>query len=218
VKNAPYKAVLFDFDGTLIDSISVLFDVYNKFLFKYGFNGTFEEFNEFNGPSLKEIIAILKVKYNIELPENDLLNTYIELLNDSYSKNLRYREGALDILNYLKVDRKLQLYLITSSSREIVQNFISINNLKEYFYGYTYGDEVQKSKPSPEIYTLSLRKFNLQRNDVFIVEDSLNGIKSGKAAGIKVCAISGTHSVSVLANSGADYIINSLSEIRDILQ
>ncbi len=88
MKKVSCRGVLFDFDGTLIDSISILFDVYSKFLSKYGFEGTLKEFNELNGPSLKEIITILKIKYSIKINEDSDKCNKNQLIQMQWNSNV----------------------------------------------------------------------------------------------------------------------------------
>ena len=71
-----FEWIVFDLDGTIIDSTNELYKIYKLFLKEFGFNGSKTEFNRLNGPKLEEIISILKSKYNIKEKKIDLLNNY----------------------------------------------------------------------------------------------------------------------------------------------
>ena len=83
-----YEWVFFDFDGTLADSIDILYDVYVKFLKEFGIDGNKNEFEILDGPSLNEIILILKNKYNLSKSVSELLRIYERKLELAYENSI----------------------------------------------------------------------------------------------------------------------------------
>lgn len=212
-----FKSIFFDFDGTLVSSIEVLYKAYELFLKRYDIEATKSEFQSLNGPTIKEVVAILREKYNLIHSEDTLLKEYNVILSDAYSEVSPVMKDLLGYLEELK-STGISLYLVTSGIKSIVEKFLIKENLIAVFSGFTYGDEVRVSKPDPYIYQLSLEKFGYQASNVLIVEDSFNGIISGKAAGIKVAALTGTHDRQFLAKTSADFIIDQISQISSILR
>ena len=79
------RLIAFDFDGVVVDSISVLKSVYYDFLNQFGKTGSDAEFESLNGPTIKEIVSILKNKYELEESLKALLDKYNGLLTEAYS-------------------------------------------------------------------------------------------------------------------------------------
>ena len=71
-----FEYVAIDFDGTIIDSLDYLYKVYRKFLDEFNIRGSKKEFNELNGPKIKQIISILKKRYEIKETNSNLLKNY----------------------------------------------------------------------------------------------------------------------------------------------
>ena len=179
-----YEWVFLDLDGTLADSVHILYDVYIKFLQEFGIEGNENEFETLNGPSLKEIISILKQKYDLPGLELDLLQNYEDKIELAYKNSVILIPERLDLLYFLK-DQGIKLALVTSSSRKITSSFLIKNNLKIFFDVIISGDDVQYSKPNPEIYTLCIIKTKSNKNSTLVLEDSKNGYASAAAAGLQ---------------------------------
>ena len=131
-----YRTVFFDFDGTLVDSLPTLQNVYLGFLKSYGKQGSLDEFAELNGPSLTEIIAILKTRYNLRDSCRNLAESYSQMLLTAYRDDVNAFAGAEDILNFLRKE-KLQIGLVTSASRAIVQRIPKIQQLGSLFRSHS---------------------------------------------------------------------------------
>jgi len=75
-----FEWIFFDLDGTLADSLEIMYDIYIEFLKDYGIKGTAKEFQKLNGPSLKEIIIFLKKKYELKPTIKELLEKYQKMI------------------------------------------------------------------------------------------------------------------------------------------
>lgn len=172
----------FDFDGVVINSIDPLKRVYFDFLAQFSIRGSETEFEDLNGPSIKEIVSILKDRHCIEAFYDDLLENYQNRLNRAYidAPLINDIKETLANLN----DRGLDLALVTSSQRSEVETILIKHKLDIFFKFIVTGDDVKKSKPSPEIYLAVKEKF--KQHDVWAIEDSSNGIRSANRAGLKV--------------------------------
>jgi beta-phosphoglucomutase len=184
----PIKWIFFDFDGTLVDSIEVLKSAYYQFLKNHEKTGSQEEFNELNGPSFDEIICTLKQRYAIELEENLLKKQYIDILNSCYQKESNLFPQARVLLSALVLD-KFKLGLVTSNMKQVVEPYLEFLGISNFFEFCLYGDDVEHSKPDPEIYQKALSLAQAKPEEVLVVEDSLNGIKSAKSAQIQTVQV-----------------------------
>ena len=95
------KAVLIDMDGTLLNSMDVLYKVYRDFLHEYGHRGTKAEFKQLTGPSINEVISMIK-KYGIEASFNRVKGTYRAILKKHYAEDIELYPGALEFLDRAK--------------------------------------------------------------------------------------------------------------------
>lgn len=177
------KAIFLDLDGTLIDSPAAIYQIYTAFLAKYGFEGSREEFEELNGPNLSQIVAHLKEKYGINEEKESLKKRYASGFLQVYGKVPLF-EGVREFLEMTRQE-KLQLALVSSAPREALKTFLFEHDLSSYFTKSISGDDVEESKPNPEIYLRALKELSLNADEVIAVEDSLNGVKAAIAANIE---------------------------------
>lgn len=176
------RLIAFDFDGVVVDSISALKTVYYDFLYQFGKTGSDAEFDSLNGPTINEIVSILKNKYDLEESLKALLDKYNSLLTEAYS-SVPLINGIQSVLEDL-TNQGVDLALVTSSVRSEVELILRRHEIDKRFKIIITGNEVKESKPSPEIYLL-LKKLS-DKNEIWTIEDSENGIKSALEANINV--------------------------------
>ena len=175
--------IFFDLDGTLVDSIDIMYDIYKNFLKDFKIIGNKIEFDKLNGPSLKEIVIYLKNKYNFNFSVDELLIKYKNMIKNSYD-NVQPFQDSTKLLNYLK-EKQYNLAIVSSTNSIIVQNVLKKNNWLDYFSLIVTGDEVEHSKPFPDIYNLCLSRTNTNIEKILVIEDSKNGYDSATKAGLK---------------------------------
>lgn len=185
-----YDWVFFDFDGTLVDNLNVMYQVYEKFLNEFGHSGNQNEFSNLNGPTISQIVNYLKKKYSLPDSEKILFEKYQQKVESSFLNDVKAFEGRDDLLNFLKKNSH-KLALVTSSSKKIVCAFLEKNHWMHFFDEIIYGDEIKESKPNPEIYQKCLSKTNASKNKVLVIEDSENGCASAMKIGLKCVNVTG---------------------------
>ncbi len=208
------RAVLLDFDGTLVDSITVLFELYKSFLSSHGIEGTEEEFSELNGPSLTEVAARLKKKYAFPESESEILNYYVTEILKAYNDRVEAMPGAAGVLETLSAGG-WRLAIVTSNKKSIVDVVLKRLGLENIFEEIITGDDVEKSKPEPEIYLKAIRRLGLPPAATVAVEDSYNGVMSASRAGCRVIGISPENDGEKLIDAGAAATIISLKELPE---
>jgi len=200
------RLVAFDFDGVVVDSLSVLKTVYFDFLSQFGKKGSDAEFDTLNGPTIDEIVSILKNKYDLEESLKALLDKYHGLLAEAYT-SVPLIKGIQSVLEDL-TNQGIDLALVTSSVKSEVEIILHKYKIYNKFKIVITGNDVKQSKPSPEIYLL-LKKLS-DKNDIWTIEDSETGIKSALEANIKVIYLD--HN-----NIGTAQSVNCrIHDIRDI--
>lgn len=178
------KAALVDLDGTLADSLDSLYHAYERFLSRFSVGATREEFAELMGPTLPEIVAILKQRHGLGASVEELLEVYEGVLDALYANNIRPLPGAEKMLKRFKA-KGMQIAVVTSAKRSLAKHFLKGNGLDQYIDKIISGEDVKEGKPSPEIYLRALKELEISADEAIAVEDSPAGFASAEGAGIK---------------------------------
>jgi len=194
------KWIFVDLDGTLVDSLNFMYQAYLEFLEAQGCVGNKKEFNQLNGPSIKEIVVSLKEKYDLNDDLDILYRKYEDKVSFFYKHNIAPIEKRISFLYSLK-KQNYKLALVTSSTKKIVDIFILKNNLQNLFSMIITSDDVVNSKPHPDIYKLCLQKTMAKTNEVIALEDSDHGIDSATKAGLRCIKIINDQSFEQLHSS-----------------
>lgn len=179
------KAVLVDFDGTLVDSMPALRECYRSFLEYYGIESCEKDFRSLIGPSLLEIVENLRLKYSLPGSSESLYGHYSDLVRNAYANKISLFPGALEVLQETK-RRGIKIAIVTSASLSLLETFLSRFELLNFFDALIAGIDHEASKPSPAIYLRALKTLGVSEKEAIAVEDSTNGIASAEAAGLYV--------------------------------
>lgn len=202
--------VLIDFDGTLINSIDSLYKAYCELVGLYGLEGNKEEFNSLNGPSIFEIVEILKAKHELAHEVKDIYEKYIEIIKRNYRNSEAFSDSEIFLSSLYEQGKKL--VLVTSSRAEMCLPIIEKFNWKRYFADFVWGEDVKHSKPSPDIYLEACKRAGVPNNHIVVIEDSLNGVKAAHAAGLAVYGLSIDFSEKDLKEAGAIKVFKNLCQ------
>ncbi|SHJ29484.1 HAD family hydrolase [Pseudozobellia thermophila] len=132
---------------------------------------------------------------------------YLELVQD----NLKIFDGVMDLIE--RLNRSYTLALTTSSTFEEASVVIDLLQLQEVFKVRVTSEDVIKGKPDPEPYLLTAKKLGVRAHECMVIEDSENGVKSAKAAGMACVAITNSEKPGQLML--ADRIVSSYTKITD---
>ena len=177
------KGILIDLDGTLVDTIPALYQVYIKFLERYGHQGTPEEFESLIGPSIEDIVKILKKKYTLKESEKDLTTIYTSFIILQRFEGTTIFPGAKAFLTYTK-KHKLKLGLVTSGTSDLVKSCLEPHGVYDMFDVVITAEDVKTGKPDPSIYKKALHALKLKKEQVIAIEDSIAGVQAASGAGI----------------------------------
>lgn len=207
------KAVVFDQDGVILDSESIHYESARILLERNNIFFSKEEHKKFQGGSLRDLLeAVLKNK-KINKSIEELISENRSIWKELAKENLKVFPGFYKLIKMLK--KKYKIALTTSAirkTREIVEDIFP--EQKGIFDVEITGEEVKNAKPHPEPYSLTAFRLKLKPEECVVLEDSINGIKSAKAAGMKVIAITNTFKKETLEKENPDIIIDSLKEIN----
>ncbi len=184
-----FKAVIFDMDGVLIDSEPLWKIAMEEVFVSIGCPLTRQDFQKTVGLRLDEVIDYWYEhtgwdKASPKEVENRIVQRMIELLKE----NGEPLSGVVDTLKHLK-SKNFKIGLATSSYEVLINTVLDTLLIRDYF-DFTHSAEKESyGKPHPAVYLSVAKKFNIHPKDCLVIEDSLNGIISGKAARMNVVCI-----------------------------
>lgn len=216
---AKLNLVIFDCDGTLVVSEEANNKVISDALKNIGFANYKPEIclQKFRGLDSKQIIKILD-KENNDF-DVEIFKKSIEQTSMSFMSEIKAVKNADLVLNKLTLNK----CVVSNGVRQNVISSLEQNDLLKFFHKENIITclESENAKPAPDMFFRAAKNFSCAVDQVLVIEDSEAGIEAAKAAGMRAVGFTGTAIIkerrkSKLLASGADYIIDDLSEILDI--
>ncbi|UKT64055.1 HAD family hydrolase [Pedobacter mucosus] len=211
------KAILFDLDGTLIDSEKFHFDCWNGFLSQYNVALSFEDWlSNYAGIPLPQNAKSIVEKYQIEVDLESFIEKREQItVNGFKTTDINLMPFALNFIQYF-YDKGLTLAVVTASPKADVEAVFNRNGLAKYFSLFITRTDVTKSKPDPESYNLCVSRLAIAKEQCIVLEDTINGVKAAVAAGITCYAIQGnTEAHQTL--SVANQVFLSLADAKEFI-
>lgn len=179
------ESVIFDMDGVLFDTESIYLKVWKNVFKKYGYKMTKDIYSQAIATGRENVKKVFLREFGEELPIEKM---YVEkdlALKEEMKKNVYIKEGAVEILTHLK-SKNYKVALATSSDRERMNKQLEKASIRKYFDEIVCKDEVENTKPNPEIYLKVADKLNVNPKNCLVIEDSLAGVKAAYKANMKV--------------------------------
>ncbi len=207
------KAVIFDMDGVLVNSEPHHFAVEKILLNDLGISVTDREVDSFVGLALNKMWQRIKDSYHLKENIEELVKKDTEFRVSYFSdlEKLDPIEGVKELISSIS-DEKLKTAVASSSHSRFISTVLEKTGLSGCFPLLISGFDVEHGKPFPDIFLKTASLLGVRPEDCVVVEDSCNGIKGAKAAGMKCIAYRNPESGNQDL-SEADMIIDSFSEI-----
>lgn len=211
---ADFEAVIFDFDGTLVDSMWMWRQIDIEYLGRFGIPLPENLQSEIEGMSFSETAVFFKERFQIPDSLDVIKANWNQMACDKYRYEVPYKEGAKAFLAFCK-EKGIKLGIATSNSLELVGHAAEALSMMDYIGCITTGCEVLKGKPAPDVYLKTAEKLGVNPEKCLVFEDIIPGIQAGKAAGMCVCAIDDAYSKHMQAQKEAlaDYFILDYNEL-----
>ena len=200
-------------DGVVIDSEKLYSQSEKKLLARHGVRFDDSDWNYIKGCTEEQFYNLIYSKFNLDIDRSELISDGRRFLKKIFSERLGYMNGFNDI--YPTLRKKYRLALVTSTGPDIVNHVEGLLSIYNKFDLVITSADTELHKPKPDPYLKAIDKLNLSPNECVVVEDSIQGVKAGKAAGCRVVALEGSVDRELLKD--ADYIISHLSDIQNIL-
>ncbi|MES2485097.1 MAG: HAD family phosphatase [Bacteroidota bacterium] len=179
------KAVIFDMDGVVVNTEPLSHRANMKFYESLGINVSDDVYSTFIGNSDKNIIQKIKNIYSVEAAEEVLLEQCLYHYCEAFDAdaNLELMPGVKDLIVELH-NNGMVILLASSSSKVKIERVFSRFGLNPYFSHKISGQDFEFSKPHPAIFLEAVAKSGFTADECIVIEDSTNGIKAAKGAGV----------------------------------
>ncbi|MDO4501169.1 MAG: HAD family phosphatase [Erysipelotrichaceae bacterium] len=183
------KLVIFDVDGTLLDTETVYIQSALETAKRYNYPITIEDlFKTIGGNSLRARKIMSEV-----LGSEEIYDEYHERMVNIWDETKRrdgvaFKEGAIELITYLK-ENGIKIAIATSTKESRQMPNLKRTGLLPHLDYMVFGNQIKASKPAPDIYLNVIDHFNIPKEEIIIFEDSPNGLLSGIASGVKTVFI-----------------------------
>ncbi len=208
------KAVIFDLDGTLIDSMDIWEDIDVEYLGKHGLTLPDDLQKSIEGMSFSETANYFKERFQLKDSINEIKATWNQMAWDKYANEIPFKTGAKEFVSFLRKSG-IKTGIATSNSIELVKAVLKNHNMEDAFDSIHTACEVKQGKPAPDIYELVASELEVNPEECLVFEDVIHGIMAGKNAGMKVCAVydNFTKAVEKEKKEISDYYIENYFDI-----
>ena len=183
------EAIIFDVDGTLIDSMWIWTDIDELFLEKYNLEKP-EGFHEgMEGMSYSETAQyFLDLFPSLPHTREELEQEWYDMAYEIYTTQMELKKGAYEFIKTMH-EKGIKLGIATSNNRELAEGTLRNNKVFEYMGSIWTSCEAGAGKPNPAVYLNVAKDLGVEPKNCLVFEDVSNGILAGKNAGMKVCAV-----------------------------
>ena len=217
------KGLLFDMDGTLVDNLAYHFMAFDAYAEREGFTLLEPVSLKINGMHSNDIFPLLLGNEVVSQYGLDRLNREKEeVYRDMYRPKIAPIAGVIELLKEAK-KAGVKCAIGSSGCRENVEMIIEGLGIADLIDGSISGSDVTHGKPHPEIFTKAHELLGLKAEECIVVEDAVNGILAGIAAGCKCLAVTTTATAEVLTEAGAslcveDYSTVTIEQLNELLK
>lgn len=180
-------AVIFDLDGVLVDSEGVWNAARQQAARQHGGRWPADAQRAMMGMSSTEWSTYMHEELGVKLPPQEISDLVVSLLTEDYRRQLPLLPGAREVVTGLA--SRWPLALASSANRSVIELVLDLADLRGCFAATVSSEEVPRGKPAPDVYLEAARRLHVPPARCVAVEDSTNGLRSAKAAGMVVVGV-----------------------------
>ena len=215
---SPFTAVIFDMDGVLIDSEPLWKIAMEEVFRSVGSKLTKKDFQKTVGLRLDEVVVYWHSHegwkgVTPKEAENQIVLRMVELIK----ANAAPLPGVVETLQFLQ-EKRIKVGLATSSYEILINTVLQSLAIENYFQVCVSAEHEEFGKPHPAVYLTAAQRLNVPATDCLVVEDSFNGVLSGKAARMKVACIPEKTHHPAHRLVAADYMFDTMNDMLENLK
>ena len=210
------KAIIFDLDGTLVDSVGYHTEAWVKAFQKYGYNFSFDKLRQQIGKGSEYIVGDLLSAEEAEKLESDIAQYRKQYYQDNLLEKVKPFPKVRELFQKIKAD-DIKLLLASSARKETIAHYKQLLEIEDLIDGATSTDDVEKSKPEPDIFAAALEKLaDLSTEEVIVVGDSpYDAIAAGKVSLRTIGVLCGGFERETLTEAGCIAIYQDPADLLD---
>lgn len=206
------KGVIFDMDGVLVNTEPMHYESFRLLMEEYAESLPYYEFKKFIGSTVSSFTSYLKKIYKLKENEEDIIQKMRVKKEFLIAQNgYQEVEGTRELLQDLKRNG-IKVAIASSSPMADIQRITKALGIASYFEIFISGEELETSKPAPDIFLKAAEKLYLQPEDCLVIEDSFHGVSAARAANMACIGFENPDSGDQNL-SGADMIVLGFEEI-----
>jgi HAD superfamily hydrolase (TIGR01509 family) len=191
------KAVIFDMDGTLIDSLWIWKKVDVEYLKKHEIEVPDDLQKSIAGLSFTETAVYFKNRFNIEDDVETIKLEWQEMVGEYYRTVIKIKNGVREFLEYLK-QNNFKIGMATSSFKSLVDDVLKSNYIYEYFDEIVTTCEVPRDKSFPDVFLETAKRLGIKPEQCLVFEDTHSAVLGARSAGMKVIGVYDEHGTCTL--------------------
>lgn len=212
------KAVIFDADGTLIDSMAFWHNVLNDYLTELGLDVSIFPLDKIEHMNTHEASEYVISFYNLDATPEELTKYIENSVVNFFKSKVELKPNVKQMLDYLK-SKSVKMIIATGTDTPLIKCALIRNNIADYFCDVICCKDVGKRKTEPDVYRFALEKVGTTREDTLVVEDALYCLRTAKADGFKVLAVYDSEEKNQAAmKAEADCYSADLSDFEEIFE
>jgi len=205
------KAVIFDLDGVIVESEDAHIESERQTFQKHNVKISAEELHTYTGTTAKAMFTDLIAKYKLNTTFQEINSQKEEILLKLLDQDANPTKGVLRLIQELK-RKKIKLAVGSSSTRKLVDFILNKLNLTYTFDQVITAEDINLSKPDPEIFLKAAAELGVNSRQCLVIEDSKLGVEAAKSAGMKCAGYRNPHSGNQDL-SKADCVIDDFSKV-----
>ncbi|PID79443.1 MAG: HAD family hydrolase [Clostridiales bacterium] len=183
-----YHAVIFDLDGTLVDSMWIWKDIDIEYLLKHNCQFPANLQSEIEGMSTTEVALYFKERFNIKDDVAAIKAEWLDMARDYYASRIGLKKGVRSFLEKL-VGENIKMAIGTSNFKDLATLVLQSNQIDHYFGTLRTACEFERGKPHPDIFLGVAAELDVKPQHCLVFEDTRAGVQAARSAGMDVIAI-----------------------------